>query len=209
MYLGVVLGSIALIVWNLRGYYDTLGETIRHAAFQVVTIITTTGYATTDFDLWPEFSKGVLLCLMFLGACAGSTSGGFKCGRALLVLKGLRRSVRQIVHPGKVEVVRVNGRAVEEKVLENTNAYLAAYALILLSSFLLITLDRFSFTTNATAVISCFNNVGPAFAEVGPTCNYGGFSTFSKLVLILDMLAGRLEIFPILILFSRTTWGKR
>ena len=208
LYIGVVVGSTALIAFNLRGYYGTLGETVRHAAFQVASIITTTGFATTDFDLWPSFSKGILLCLMLLGACAGSTGGGFKCGRALLVLKGLRRSVRQIVHPGKVEVVRVNGRAVDEKVLQNTNAYLAAYALIIVGSFFLVSLDEFSITTNLTAVLTCFNNVGPGFEQVGPTCNFGGFSVFSKLVLILDMLAGRLEIFPILILFSKTTWKK-
>ena len=209
LYLGVVIGSTALIVWNLRGFYGTLGETIRHAAFQVASIVTTTGFATTDFDLWPSFSKAILLCLMLLGACAGSTGGGFKCGRALLVLKGLRRSVRQIVHPGKVEVVRVNGRAVEEKVLENTNAYLAAYALIIVASFFFVSVDGFSVTTNLSAVLACFNNIGPGFEMVGPTCNFSGFSVFSKLVLIMDMLAGRLEIFPILILFSRTTWGKR
>ena len=209
LYIGVVAGSIALIVFNLRGYYGTLGETVRHAAFQVVSVATTTGFATTDFDLWPSFSKGILLCLMLLGACAGSTGGGFKCGRALLVLKGLRRSVRQIVHPGKVEVVRVNGRTVDEKVLQNTNAYLAAYALIVVVSFLLISIDGFSITTNLSAVLACFNNIGPGLELVGPTCNFGGFSVFSKLVLILDMLAGRLEIFPILILFSKTTWGKR
>ena len=209
LYIGVVAGSIALIVFNLRGYYGTLGETVRHAAFQVASVVTTTGFATTDFDLWPSFSKGILMCLMLLGACAGSTGGGFKCGRALLVLKGLRRSVRQIVHPGKVEVVRVNGRAVDEKVLQNTNAYLAAYALIIVASFLLISIDGFSVTTNLSAVLACFNNIGPGLEQVGPTCNFGGFSVFSKLVLILDMLAGRLEIFPILILFSKTTWGKR
>lgn len=208
MYIGVVLGSIVLIVWNLRGFYATLGETVRHVAFQVASIVTTTGFATTDFDLWPTFSKSILLCLMLLGACAGSTGGGFKCGRALLVFKGLRRSVRQIVHPGKVEVVRVNGRAIEEKVLENTNAYLAAYTLIIAASFLLISVDGFSVTTNLTAVLACFNNIGPGLEMVGPTCNFSGFSVFSKLVLIMDMLAGRLEIFPILILFSRTTWGK-
>lgn len=209
LYLGVVLGSIVLIVLNLRGYYATITETIRHAAFQVASIVTTTGFATTDFDLWPTFSKSILLCLMLLGACAGSTGGGFKCGRALLVFKGLRRSARQIVHPGKVEVVRVNGRAIEEKVLENTNAYLAAYALIIVASFLLISVDGFSVTTNLSAVLACFNNIGPGLEVVGPTCNYSTFSVFSKLVLIMDMLAGRLEIFPILILFSRTTWGKR
>lgn len=209
LYLGVVFGSIVLIVLNLRGYYATVGETVHHAAFQVASVVTTTGFATTDFDLWPSFSKGILLCLMLLGACAGSTGGGFKCGRALLVLKGLRRSVRQIVHPGKVEVVRVNGRTVDEKVLQNTNAYLAAYALIVVVSFLLISIDGFSITTNLSAVLACFNNIGPGLELVGPTCNFGGFSVFSKLVLILDMLAGRLEIFPILILFSKTTWGKR
>lgn len=209
MYVGIVLGSIVLIVLNLRGYYETIGETIRHAAFQVASIVTTTGFATTDFDLWPTFSKTILLCLMLVGACAGSTGGGFKCGRALLVLKGLRRSVRQIVHPGKVEVVRVNGRAIEEKVLENTNAYLAAYALIIVASFFLISVDGFSVTTNLSAVLACFNNIGPGLEMVGPTCNFSGFGVFSKIVLILDMLAGRLEIFPILILFSRTTWGKR
>ena len=209
LYLGVVFGSIVMIVLNLRGYYATIGETIRHAAFQVASVVTTTGFATTDFDLWPSFSKGILLCLMLLGACAGSTGGGFKCGRALLVLKGLRRSVRQIVHPGKVEVVRVNGRPVDEKVLQNTNAYLAAYALIIVAGFFLISIDGFSTTTNLSAVLACFNNIGPGLEQVGPTCNFGGFSVFSKLVLILDMLAGRLEIFPILILFSKTTWGKR
>lgn len=209
LYIGVVLGSIALITLNLRGCYATLGETVRHAAFQVVSIMTTTGFATTDFDLWPTFSKTILLCLMLLGACAGSTGGGFKCGRALLVFKSLRRSVRHIVHPGKVEVVRVNGRAMDEKVLENTNAYLAAYALIVVASFLFISVDGFSVTTNFSAVLACFNNIGPGLEAVGPTCNFAGYSIFSKLVLIIDMLAGRLEIFPILILFSRTTWGKR
>jgi trk system potassium uptake protein TrkH len=209
MYLGVVFASTVLIVFNLRGFYATLGETVRHAAFQVATIITTTGFATTDFDLWPTFSKMILLALMLLGACAGSTGGGFKCGRALLMIKGLRRSVRQIIHPGRVEVVRVNGRTMDEKVLENTNAYVAAYILIVIISCLFIAVDGFSVTTNLTAVLACFNNIGPGLEMVGPTGNYGAFSIFSKLVLILDMLAGRLEIFPILILFSRTTWGKK
>lgn len=209
MYLGIVFGSVALIVWNLHGYYATVGETIRHAAFQVASIVTTTGFATTDFDLWPTFSKSILLCLMLVGACAGSTGGGFKCGRLLLVFKGLRRSVRQILHPGKVEVVRINGRAIEEKVLANTNAFLAAYAIIIVASFLLVSIEGFPITTNLSAVLACFNNIGPGLELVGPTCNFSGFGVFSKLVLIMDMLAGRLEIFPILILFSRSTWGKR
>ena len=206
LYIASVLVSIGMITWNLRGFYGSFGETLRHAAFQVASIVTTTGFATTDFDLWPAFSKGILLCLMLVGACAGSTGGGFKLGRLLLILKGLRRSVRQIVHPGKVEVVRVNGRPVDEKVMDNTNAYLVAYTLIMGLSFLLISLDNFSVLTNISAVIACFNNIGPGLEQVGPACNFGDFSIFSKCVLIADMLAGRLEIFPILILFSRTTW---
>ena len=206
LYIASVLVSIGMITWNLRGFYGSFGETLRHAAFQVASIVTTTGFATTDFDLWPAFSKGILLCLMLVGACAGSTGGGFKMGRLLLILKGLRRSVRQIVHPGKVEVVRVNGRPVDEKVMDNTNAYLAAYTLIMGLRFLLISLDNFSVLTNISAVIACFNNIGPGLEQVGPACNFGDFSILSKCVLIADMLAGRLEIFPILILFSRTTW---
>lgn len=209
LYLGVVAGSIVLITLNLKGYYETLGETVRHAAFQVASIVTTTGYATTDFDLWPGFSKAILLCLMVIGASAGSTGGGFKCGRALLVLKSLHRSVRQVVHPQKVQAVRVNGHPVGEKILQNTNAYLAAYVIIIGISYLLVSVDGFSITTNISAVMACFNNIGSGFETVGPACNFAAYSTFSKLVLIMDMLAGRLEIFPILILFSRTTWRHR
>ncbi len=207
MYLGVVIGSIVLIVWNLKGFYGTLGETVRHAAFQVASIMTTTGFATTDFDLWPSFSKAVLLSLMVVGACAGSTGGGLKCGRALLLLKSLRRNIRKVLHPQKVQIVRNNGQMVDEKVLENTNAYLAAYVVIVLLSFIVISLDGFSITTNISAVLACFNNIGPGFDAVGPTCNFAAYSPLSKIVLIADMLAGRLEIFPILILFSRSTWS--
>lgn len=209
MYLGVVLGSIVLIVWNLKDFYGTLGETVRHAAFQVASIMTTTGFATTDFDLWPSFSKAILLSLMVIGACAGSTGGGLKCGRALLLLKILRRNIRRVLHPQKVQIVRNNGQMVDEKVLDNTNAYLAAYVVIILLSFILISLDGFSITTNISAVFACFNNIGPGFEAVGPTCSFAAYSPLSKLILIADMLAGRLEIFPILILFSRSTWTHR
>ena len=209
LYVGVTVGSILLITLNLKGFYDTFSETLRHASFQVVTIMTTTGFATTDYELWPGLSKAILLCLMLIGASAGSTGGGFKCGRALLVFKSLHRSVQKIVHPQKVQVVRVNGQPIEEKVLQNTNAYLAAYVLAIILSFLLISVDGFSITTNLSAVFACFNNIGPGFEMVGPTCNYAMYSNFSKLVLAWDMLAGRLDIFPILILFSRTTWKHR
>jgi trk system potassium uptake protein TrkH len=143
---------------------------------------------------------------MMIGACAGSTGGGFKCGRLLLLGKNLHRNIRRVVNPQRVQVVRNNGSAVGEKTLENINTYTAAYVLIIAVSFLCVSLDGFSVTTNFSAVIACFNNIGPGLDAVGPTCNFGGFSIFSKLVLIADMLAGRLEIFPILILGSRSTW---
>lgn len=168
--------------------------------------MTTTGFASTDFDLWPGFSKALLLCLMFVGACAGSTAGGLKMGRLLLILKNLRRNIRRILSPQRVEVVRMNGNRIGEDVLNNTNTYLAAYGVILVGSFLLISIDGLSMTTNVSAVAACFNNIGPGFDVVGPTCNFSVYSWFSKLVLIFDMLAGRLEIFPMLVLFSRSTW---
>ena len=148
------------------------------------------------------------MCLMVVGACAGSTGGGLKVARLMLIFKSLRRNIRQTLNPKKVQVVRNNDAVVSEKVLENTNAYLAAYIIILFVSFALISLDGFSVTTNFTAVLSCFNNMGPGLEAVGPTCNYAGFGVFSKLVLCLDMLLGRLEIFPILVLFSRSTWKR-
>ena len=209
LYLGIILVSVLLIVLNIRPLYATLEETIRHAAFQVSSIMTTTGFATTDFDLWPSFSKTILLVLMVIGASAGSTGGGIKCIRVLLLFKILRRNIRQILNPQKVMVVRNNGKAVDEKVLSNTNAYLAAYVVIIIISTLLVSLDGFDFETNMSAVLACFNNIGPGMAAVGATCNYAAYSVFSKLVLSIDMLAGRLEIFPILVLLSRSTWTRR
>ena len=146
---------------------------------------------------------------MVVGACAGSTGGGLKCGRVLLLMKSLRRNIGRVLNPQKVQVVRNNNQAVDEKILDNTNAYLAAYVIIVLFSFIAISIDGFSTTTNFSAVLSCFNNIGPGLEAVGPTCNFGGYSIFSKLILIIDMLAGRLEIFPILILASRSTWKHR
>ena len=209
LYCTIVFTGILLVIWNLKGYYATIGETIRHAAFQVVSVVTTTGFATTDFDLWPNFSKMLLLFLMFTGACAGSTAGGLKVGRVLLLFKNLRRNIRRLLNPRRVETVRVNGVRTAEEVLRNTNTYLVAYALIMVISILLVSVDELSISTDISAVVSCFNNIGPGLDMVGPTANYSVFSDFSKLVLIFDMLAGRLEIFPILILFSRSTWRRR
>ena len=209
LYFGIILVSIALIVLDIRDLYGTLEETIRHAAFQVGSIITTTGYATTDFDLWPSFSRTLLLCLMVVGACAGSTGGGLKVARLLLLLKGLRRNIRKMLQPRKVDVIRNNGTVVDEKILENTNAYLAAYVVIIFMVFLVISLDGFSVGTNFSAVLCTFNNIGPGLEAVGPTCNFSAFSNLSKLVLSFAMLAGRLEIFPILVLFSGRTWRQK
>ena len=209
LYFGIAIVSAALIVLNIRPMYGSLSESIRHAAFQVSSIMTTTGFATTDFDLWPSFSKGILMMLMVVGACAGSTGGGLKVARLMLLFKSLRRNIRKILNPQKVQVVRNNGKAVSESVLDNANAYLAAYVVIVIVSFLIISLDGFSTGTNITAVLACFNNIGPGLEAVGPTCNFAAYSVVSKFVLILDMLAGRLEIFPLLVLLSRSTWRRR
>ena len=208
VYVGVILVSIVLIVLNVRGMYPTLEETVRHSAFQVGSIITTTGYSTVDFDQWPSFSKTILLLLMVSGACAGSTGGGMKVARILLLIKGLRRNIRQMLNPRKVEVVRNNGAVVDEKILANTNAYLAAYVIIIFAVFLIISLDGYSAGTNFSAVLCTFNNIGPGLEAVGPMCNFAGYSDLSKLVLTWAMLAGRLEIFPILVLFSKNTWKR-
>lgn len=209
LYFGLALLCVVLIVLNIRSMYDSLGDTLRHAAFQVSSIMTTTGFSSVDFDQWPAFSKGILLMLMVTGACAGSTAGGLKCARVVLLFKSLRRNIRQVLNPKKVQVVRNNDRVVDEKILGNTHAYLAAYVVIIIISFLLVSLDNFSTGTNLSAVLSCFNNIGPGLEAVGPMCNYSAYSGFSKVVLIMDMLAGRLEIFPILALFSRSTWTIR
>ena len=209
LYLCFAIGAVALIVWNTYSLYGNLADTIRHAAFQVSSIMTTTGFTTTDYELWPAFSKGILMLLMVVGACAGSTGGGIKVARVLLLFKILQRNIRKILSPKKVMVVRNNGRAVDERILDNTNAYLAAYVIIVIIFYLLISLDGFSIGTNLSAVLACFNNIGPGMEAVGPTLNFSGYSDFSTVILSLAMLAGRLEIFPILVLLSRSAWRSR
>lgn len=208
LYFGIILAAILLIVLDVRDLYATLEETIRHVAFQVGSIITTTGFSTVDFDLWPSFSKTILVCLMMVGACAGSTGGGMKIARLMLIMKSLRRNIRKTLNPRKVMAVRNNGIVIDEQILDNTNAYLAAYVLIIVAIFVIISLDGFSVGTNFTAVICTFNNIGPGLEAVGPTCNFSIFSDFSTFVLSIGMLAGRLEIFPILVLFSRSAWKR-
>ena len=206
LYLGSFAVATALITVNTLHFFSSVGEGIRHAAFQVASIMTTTGFATTDFNLWPAFSKALILALMIMGACAGSTGGGFKCVRVLLLFKSLKRSIKKLLHPQSVETVRIDGEPVRESVVEGTNTYLIAYVFIAVASFLLISIDGFSVETNLSATISCLNNIGPGFDVVGPIGSFAGYGIVSKLVLTLDMLAGRLEIFPILVLFSKRTW---
>ena len=206
LYFAIIAFSVFFITLNVRGLFDTAEEAFRGSAFTVASIISTTGFAITDYDTWPAFSKGILLCISMIGACAGSTGGGLKCARLLILVKSLRRNIRQVINPQRVQVVRINGSMVSEQTLANTSAFLSAYVIIIVASFMLISLDNYSMDTNFSAVIACVNNIGPGFDSVGPTCNYSGFSSFSKLVLCFDMLLGRLEIFPILILFSRSTW---
>ena len=205
-YIGIAVTAVVLICLNIYDIYGNLWDTVRHSAFQVSSIMTTTGYTTADFDQWPAFSKGILLALMVIGASAGSTGGGIKVARVLLIFKSLRRNIRKILNPRKVMVVRNNGRAVDETVLDNTNAYLAAYVIIVIICYLIISLDGFSIGTNISAVLACFNNIGPGMEAVGPMMNFSGYSNVSTLVLSIAMLAGRLEIFPILVLLSRSAW---
>lgn len=208
LYFGIALASIITVTVNIRHIYPTFSETVRHSAFQVASIMTTTGFATTDFDKWPVFSKTLLLLLMIIGACAGSTGGGMKCARVLLIIKNLGRNVSTLFSPQRVQIIKVNKKPVAEKTLNDVDAFLAAYLIILLLSIFIISIDGKTVTTNISAVLACFNNIGPGLELVGPTSNYAAYSGFSKLVLIVDMLAGRLEIFPILVLFSSNTWNK-
>ncbi len=207
-YLLIILISIIVISINASGMFSSVGETIRHSAFQVATIITTTGYATTDFDLWPMLSRMILVLLMFIGACAGSTGGGMKVQRIMILGKSVGNQLDVIAHPRHVKKIKMDGRVVEDSVVQTVQVYLAAYLLIYAVSLIIIALDNLNFTTSFTAVAATLNNIGPGLSLVGPTGNYAGFSALSKIVLCFDMLAGRLEVFPMLVLFSKETWRR-
>ena len=183
-------------------------DAFHHSFFQVSSIITTTGFSTTDFSLWPELSRYILVVLMLMGACAGSTGGGLKVSRVLILFKALRNEMQRVVHPRSVKVLRIDGKVQNEALVRNVSMYLVAYVIVMIASTLLVSIDDFSFTTNVTAVISCMNNIGPGIDIVGPMGNFGGFSWFSKLVLSADMIIGRLEIFPVLALFSPSLWKR-
>ncbi|HIX68903.1 MAG TPA: TrkH family potassium uptake protein [Candidatus Anaerostipes excrementavium] len=205
-YLLFIGASVTLITVNICRTFPTLEEAFRHAFFQVSSIITTTGYSSFDFNGWPEFSKVILILLMFSGACAGSTGGGIKVSRLVMMLKTVKKELLFYAHPRNVRKVKFNGRVVEHEVIRGMNVYFVAYGFIMMFSVLILALDNFDFTTNFTAVVATLNNIGPGLSAVGPASNFGAYSDLSKIVMIFDMLAGRLEIFPMLVLLSPYTW---
>jgi len=208
-YLIIFFSAVAIITYNIRGLYTSLGESLRHAAFQVASIITTAGFATTDFDLWPELSKCILVIIMIIGSCSGSTAGGMKISRVLMLIKTIKKELSLIVHPREVRKIRMDGRVLDHETLRNTNVFFVVYFVILLTSTLLISIDNFDFTTNFTAAIATLNNIGPGLAMVGPTRNFAIYSPFSKFILMFNMLAGRLELFPLVIMMLPTTWKRK
>ncbi len=207
-YFGIIILSVILITINVFNMFDGILDAIKHVFFQVGSIITTTGYSTVDFDKWNSFSKLILVLLMFMGACAGSTGGGIKVSRIMILFKSILKEIKMIVHPKSTSKVTLNGRIVEHNTLRSVNAYFMAYMFVFILSMLLISLDNFDFTTNFTSTVATISNIGPGLSKVGPICNYSIFSSFSKLILTFNMIIGRLEIFPILILFSKNTWKK-
>ncbi len=207
-YFLVIGGSIVMITLNVRQLFGSVFEAFHHAAFQVGSIITTCGYGTTDFDLWPSFSKTILVTLMFIGACAGSTGGGIKVSRFVIVVRSMMQEFRTYLHPQSVSIIKMDGKAVPKSVVRATNVYMGVYGIIFALLVLIVSLDGYDLVTTFTAVAATFNNIGPGLALVGPTANFGLLSPLSKVVLSFGMLAGRLELFPLLLLFHRETWRK-
>lgn len=207
-YFGIILASIILIAINTRHMFSGFAQAFQQSAFQVGSIITTTGYSTTDFNQWPALSKTILVLLMFIGACAGSTGGGIKVSRIVLLLKAARKEFQLYLHPNAVKKIKMDQKTVPHETLRSTNIFLSVYLVIFCASVLLISLDNFDLITNFTSVAATLNNIGPGLEIVGPMGNFSSFSYLSKSVLIFDMLAGRLEIFPLLLLFFKNTWKK-
>ncbi len=211
-YLAIIFAAIVLICANLLlrgGYFHSFGETVHHVSFAVGTVITTTGYGTVDFSQWPEFSRVILMFLMVIGACAGSTGGGMKVSRLMILLKSARSEVRHLVHPHAVEVMTMDGKRVDRAVIRGTAAFLICYLLIFLLSAAILSLDNYGTETTLTAVLATLNNIGPGTsAMIGPAGSFAHFSALSKLVMIADMLFGRLEIFPMLLLLRPSTWSR-
>ena len=204
-----IVGVVILVITlNVRGLFDTLGEALRHVAFTVASLISTTGFSTENFDAWPELSRTLLVLIMFIGACAGSTGGGLKVSRLMILFRGAFNEIGTMIHPRRVKRVTIDNRPVEAEVVRATNVYMMWYVLIFTVSVILISFDDHDLVTNFTAVAATINNIGPGLNLVGPTGNFAFFSIPSKLVLIFDMLAGRLELFPMLVLFAPATWRR-
>ncbi len=208
-YFGVVFASIAIITANIYSLYGSFSEALRQSSFQVSSIATTTGYATTNFDAWPQLSKGILFILMFIGGCAGSTAGGLKVSRIVLLFKLIGREIKKILHPRSVSKIHFEGRGLGEATTDSVSVYFAIYMVCFVAIFLLLCIEPFGLETNISATAACFNNVGPGFAGVGPTLNYSLYSDFSKVILSIAMLLGRLEIFPLIIALSPATWSRK
>ncbi|HCS72717.1 MAG TPA: potassium transporter KefA [Clostridiales bacterium] len=208
-YFTTVVAAIVLITLNIKGtIFPSIGESLRHSSFTVSSIITTTGYTNTDFNLWPWFSKCIIYLLMFMGASAGSTGGGIKCIRILLLFKIAKREIKKITHPRMVQTVKLNGRVVDEAILSGILTFFFLFIAIFALSVLIVSFEGQDFVTTTSAVISCLSNIGPGLGTVGPAGNYSGFTDFSKIILSLDMITGRLEIFPILLLFLPSFWKR-
>ncbi len=207
-YLAIIAITISIITFNIRGLYPSIMEAFQQAAFQVGSIITTTGFATTDFNTWPQVSRTILVMLMFVGACAGSTGGGIKVSRFVILLKTVNKELHLFLHPKGVRKISMDGKVVEHEVVRSINVFMTAYVLVFAFSILLVGYDNHDLITNFTAVAATLNNIGPGLELVGPSQNFGLFSDPAKCVLIFDMLAGRLELFPLLLLFVKDTWKR-
>ena len=212
VFLGIVIAATTIIALNINlaniEGAESLGDAFRHSLFTVSSLISTSGFSTLDFDLWPELSKMILVLIMFTGGCAGATCGGIKLSRIILMFKGMTRELSQLIHPKQIKKITLDSRPVDREVVRSVNAYIICYVAVFFVSMFLLSLNNHGFTTNFTAVSATINNIGPGLDLVGPTQNFGFFSPFSKLVLIFDMLAGRLELFPVLVLFAPSTWKK-
>ena len=208
-YIAICLISVAIITGNIYSIYGNLPDSVRASAFQVASLVTTTGFSTADFNLWPGLSKGILFILMFIGGCAGSTAGGLKVSRVVMMIKMIRREFMKMIHPRSVSAVRIEGKKVDDTTLNGVNVYFALYMVIYFAVFLLLCLEPFDFETNFTAVAACYNNIGPGFGAVGPMGSFSGYSAFSKIVLSATMLLGRLEIYPLLFALIPSTWTKK
>jgi len=208
-YLAIVGAAVAAIAADIYHLYGSVSQSLRYSFFQVSSIITTTGYATADFNLWPTFSKGILVTLMFIGACAGSTGGGIKVARVVILAKASWGDMRKMLHPNAVATTRFEGKALSDRQIRSVHLFLTVYILVFVLSFLLLSLQQFDIVTTFTALTACINNIGPGLEMVGPVGNFSQFSWWAKLLLSFDMLVGRLEIFPMLLLFAPSIWKRR